>query len=254
MMMVASNIRIPSELRTSPPRMVRLRGGRGARVFGVRIFMLPHLLIGLAAAVILIGEPIWLFATPAILGKVTSMQTSAGRRGMQHEVHYTYLWNGRTVTDQSRVSTAAYQQLQREKTIPLHAIDIGGHRFSEVDVSAGQYAASRWFLWIWAFLWDGMMLLVLRQPRVARRLVSEGAAVTGKIVDKSTYRGKSARYTLRYEYAPPTGGTMGALTRNMTVTRGDFESVAVGQEITVLYDPNRPSNATIYEYGDYMAG
>lgn len=254
MMIGKADPRIPKELQAAPPRMVRLRSGRGGRLFGVRIFMLPHVLIGLIAAVILIGEPIWLFATPAISGRITFIQTSQGRHGTQHQVNYTYVTDGHIINDRSRVSDAAYQSLKGGSPIKLHVINIGGHQFSEVDVSGQQYADSRWFLWIWAIFWNGMMLLMLRQPIVARRLVRDGQPLRGKIVDKMTYRGKSNRFSVKYEYTPQAGGSVGPTTRSMTVMRQDFQSAEAGQEITVIYDPLRPSQAVIYEYGDYMAG
>src|ERR1700685_4160916 len=222
--------RIPRELQTSPPRIVRLRSGRGGRLFGVRIFMLPHVLIGLIAAVILIGEPIWLFGTPAISGRITFMENSQGRHGTQHQVNYTYVTDGHIINDRSRVSDAAYQNLKRGAPIKLHVINIAGHQLSEVDVSGQQYAASRWFLWIWAIFWNGMMLLMLRQPIVAKRLVRDGQPVRGKIVDKTTYRGRSTRFTLKYEFTPQTGGSVGPMIRSMTVTRGDFQSAEVGRD------------------------
>jgi hypothetical protein len=255
MMMVSKlDPRIPRELQAPPPRLVRFRGGRGPRVFGVRIFLLPHLLIGVAVLVLVIGEPLWLFGTPAITATVTSMRMSNARGRTRHQINYIYQWHGQAVSDQSTVSEATYQQLLKDRGIRVHVLSFWGHQFSEIDVTPGQFAAARWFLWPWAFLWNGMMWLVLRQPIVAKRLVSQGQPVVGKILDKETYRGKSTTFNLKYQFTPQSMMAANPIVRRMNVTRTAYDSAEIGKEITVMYDPNRPSRAVIYEYGDYVAG
>jgi hypothetical protein len=242
---------IPAELRSRPPRQTQLREGRGPRVMGIRVFMLPHLLIGFVALVIVIGEPIWLWTYPPVLARVTTMQRTVNAKGQDRDrITYDYPWRGQRISDSARVSADAYQKLQSSQTVKVHALGIGGHIFSELDVTPGQYTASRWFLWPWALAWNGMLFFMLRQPLQARRLVRDGEPVVGKIVNKKAYGGKSARYRVSYEYSPPAGG---ARQGGMTVARADFDSASTGKEVTVLYDPNCPGSAAVYEYGDYRA-
>jgi hypothetical protein len=252
MMMVPKlDPRIPKELQTSPPRQVRLRGGRGPRIMGMRVFLLPHLLIGIAVMVVVIGEPLWLWGYPAAVGRITSMKQSLNPKGKaQDEVGYIYRWNGRAISDSASVSAGAYHRLQSSPYIKVHALNFGGYQFSELDMTPGEFAASRWFLWPWAIVWNGMLLLMLRQPILAKRLVRYGEPVVGKIVDKKSYRGRSTRYSVRYEYTPRAGEP---LQRTMTVSRADFEAASIGKEMVVLYETNHPANAVIYGYGDYSA-
>jgi hypothetical protein len=232
---------------------VRFRGGRGPRVFGVRVFMLPHLLIGVGALVLVIGEPLWLFGTPPITATVTSLRMSSERGRTRHQINYIYHWQGQTISDRSTVSEATYQRLLKDRAIHVHAVSFWGHQFSELDVTPGQFAASRWFLWPWVLVWDGMLWLVLRQPILAKRLVSQGQPVVGKILDKKTYRGKTASFVVKYQYTPQSGGAANPVERTMSVSRAAYDLAEIGKEITVVCDPNRPLRATIYEYGDYVA-
>jgi len=242
---------IPVELRSAPPRQVRLRGGRGPRIMGLRVFVVPHLLIGIAVLVVVIGEPLWLWGYPPILGRITSMKQSISPKGRtRDEVDYIYRWNGRAINDSATVSPAAYQRLQSSQYVKVHALNVGGYQFSELEMTPKEFAAARWFLWPWAIVWNGMLLLMLRQPILAKRLVRNGEAVVGKILDKKSYRGRSTRFAVSYEYAPRTGQP---LRRTMTVSGADYESAAIGKEIVVLYDPNHPANSVVYQYADYLA-
>ncbi len=88
-------------------------------------------------------------------------------------------------------------------------------------------------------------------PLRVRRLYRGGATTSGVIAQKSTKSCKgNVWHYLEFVYEVP--GT-GAKTRVKTLVwaETDWHRAFEGEEVTVLYNPRRPTSAVTYEYGGY---
>ena len=62
---------------------------------------------------------------------------------------------------------------------------------------------------------------------------------------------KRPTYLVRYRYAPD--ATAPPLEREMKVRAEDYDTLARGAPLTVLFDPARPRRSVAYQLGDYQA-
>lgn len=96
--------------------------------------------------------------------------------------------------------------------------------------------------WQWGdFAAAGIMGLILLAVelnyRGHRRLLETGVPVRGEVTDRSMVRGKSTTYYLYYEFPGP----LQTQTNKITVSRFVFDSNPPGEDLTVLYDPAKPT-------------
>jgi hypothetical protein len=245
--------RITRELQAPPPRQVKPRPGRWGRTYGVGLFVLLFLLVGVGVLAFLICDPVWLACSAPIPARITSL--SIGHfRGVHYVVEYAYVWDGRTIGDYQNISAATYQQLHVGETIKVHTLTVWGYHFSETDISWRNYVADHDSLWPVAILFIGISAFIFRTLFVPRRLVRDGHAVVGKIVDKQITSGKrSDIHEISYEYIPQTIGSADTSTGHMKISSEDYDKAMTGQEVSVLYDPVRPNRSVVYEFADFAA-
>jgi hypothetical protein len=88
-----------------------------------------------------------------------------------------------------------------------------------------------------------------------RKLARLGTPTTGRVVGKEIKRigkGRGASYRLTYKYR--VASASGELDRDgmMEVTLKEYNSISSQQDVTVLYDPDRPENSMIYCFSEYQ--
>src|SRR5687768_3783904 len=109
---VAEPYKIPRELDRRPPRRVRRRAGTlGCGVVFARLFITPHVLIGiglllwvpLSAAVVTVGE--------SYQGQFVELRTSKGKKGKdRYHLHFSYDAGGRKHFTNRDLSREQYDQ------------------------------------------------------------------------------------------------------------------------------------------------
>jgi len=96
-------------------------------------------------------------------------------------------------------------------------------------------------------------------PWRLRRLLRDGAATSGVIVDKSQVRGRPPTYQISYEYRAPAEPQAGqewsmpiAVRGSMPVPLEDFLTAQVGEPVAVIYRPERPGASVVPRFTDYQ--
>src|SRR5205823_12903953 len=91
-----------------------------------------------------------------------------------------------------------------------------------------------------------------------RRLIRQGAAASATIIEKKEIAGRPSRHTIHYEYRVPSEAVDGQvlstpvlLTASMKVRPQDYQQAQIGDQVVVLYHPERPRRSVIYRYSDY---
>src|SRR5260370_1218556 len=86
----------------------------------------------------------------------------------------------------------------------------------------------------------------------------EGTATSAKIMHKKEVLGRSPAYTVAYEYQAPSEAVAGlassapvTVKASMRVSPEDFQEAVIGDEVVVLYRPERPRRSVICRYADY---
>jgi hypothetical protein len=249
---------LPDELRSPPPRPVSRRSGTGTVIF-LRLFILPHTLIGFGVLFLVVFEPVFLILTPGIPATVIALTPHTSRKGgTTYRVTYRYSPADAPavgLTGEEQISWAEFHGLHSGSQIHVHTAAVGSHRYTRLSRSFSDYIRHRYPMWFWALFWNAIMSVFLYVAWVApirsRNLVRFGEPVGGQITGKNTIRGKSTTYRLNYEFIPlgdhqPRKGSIAVNTQRL------FDQATEGQNVTVLYDPNRPGRNVAYEFGDYV--
>lgn len=91
----------------------------------------------------------------------------------------------------------------------------------------------------------------LSEHRRLKHLVQQGMPVIGKVISKEIL---TDRCKIRYEYMTPKAGESSTATQKLSaIWLGVNSSLEPGDEVTILYEPSRPSNSTIYSHCGYRA-
>jgi hypothetical protein len=96
-------------------------------------------------------------------------------------------------------------------------------------------------------------------PWRLRRLLRDGAATSGVIVDKAQVRGRPPTYQVTYEYRAPAEPEAGqewstpvAICQSMPVPLEDFLTAQIGEPVAVIYRPERPGASVVPRFTDYQ--
>lgn len=244
----------------SPPRRVRglLAGGEGG--WFVRIFTLPHVLIGIGAT------GFWIFLVLAILfgtdvpGVVTGTKTSYSRKGgTSYLAQYEYEVDGSKMKGSDGVPFADYQQFNREKdskpSVQIQYFALGPWHHARLRI-AGGFWREIGFMTLWVAFWDSIVgfffYMIWIKPILVRQLYKHGMEAAGVITSKRvrTHSRGSNSYYISYRFDDPRSGN--PINSEIQVYNHKKWNVAsVGESVTVLYAPGKPKQSTLYEYGGY---
>jgi Protein of unknown function (DUF3592) len=257
---------IPQVLRAHY-RRVRTPFGQGCGLWGLRLFILPHTLIGAACLFVAMpGSVIWAaFGTDHVarVQRVWTTRTSKG--GTSYHADYIYdLPGGQRRTKDAGISAASYERLNRaaaggraasagDGTIRVRSIGAPPIFYDHVVESGG---GGPWgvvgSIWLFGLFWNGVLSVFVHLayigPWRVRRLYRSGTPVEGRVISKRVSRGKSTAYYVRYAYQTADGDNFD---REMTTSREHYEVASHGASVTVLYDPRKPRRSVVYEYGPH---
>jgi hypothetical protein len=249
------------ELAQPPPRRICGRGGRGDGC--LRVFILPHTIVGMGLLVgavtrTLIWLAVLLFGTE-IQGQVVRKTESRGSKGHWfYSVEYTFRLDGVDYTDRVSLGEADYAAVKEGQVVDVRAVKWMPERGHWPQLRGYWPLWEVGILWFAALFWNGILSVFLWQaygrPWFQRRLVCHGLVTTGVVRDVRFGRNRGTPcWKIRYEYAcAPDDEESGRLyTGSVKATGPEAAAVRAGDILTVLYDPQRPSWSVPYWLAAY---
>jgi hypothetical protein len=111
-----------------------------------------------------------------------------------------------------------------------------------------------------AVFWNGIMSIFVYmlyvRPWRQRWMVRRGLPTAGLVRQVQQWSNKGTKMVrIRYDYAVPAGGHTrgGVFSGKMTASGSQVNAVAIGEIVTVLYNPGRPHRSLVYALADYKA-
>lgn len=257
---------IEPELHQSLPRRVHRRGQGNRGLLIVRFLIFAVLLM----TAFLTGDVVH-GALVRLRGIPTNCQItdrSIDRDSDGNSLFYlTYLLKieGQEITQRERVEKASYEAIHIGQQAQANISPWFPERNSFLLLPGRTGEGDVW----WASL-IFLTLLVMSAltywfcwllPARARLLARYGIAVTGRITDKRIVASEEVRACmLHYEFWPePVTSPFGAaeekkaVQAKQNVPEEEWNKIQAGDTRTVLYDPKKPENSTLYRYGEYEA-
>jgi uncharacterized protein DUF3592 len=254
------------ELDQPTPRRVAAREGcaYGCGLWAVRLFCLPHTLVGPfllyqagRAAVLYFGV---LLAGTEVDGTVAHKTAREGKKGPYYTVDYVFAVDGAEYPGQTQTDAETYAGLREGQPIRVRvweAAPAGGHSWdgSEAGSLGGLagicFGAVGWNAFLGVFIW----FLYVR-PWRRRQLVRYGVPAAGRVhaVKVSQEKGGPA-YRVYYTFtAGPSELFGGRRSGSVRVSPPkDASDVKAGDVLTVLYDPKRPRRSLLYRFAHHKA-
>ncbi|HEV8379790.1 MAG TPA: DUF3592 domain-containing protein [Tepidisphaeraceae bacterium] len=249
---------MPRELQRPVPRPIRRRSGalaaRCGLVFG-RLFILPHILVGIAMAFMVPMTSVKMFFGDAGEGRIVKKWTTSGEETNYH-IKYEYDADGVHHTAECTCSRSAYDAMgdpaRTQPSIEIRSVNLLGQHFHE-SLLPGEWRLGKiGFYLLFALFWNGVLSVFVYvlwiAPWRTRQLYRRGRPVPGRIYSKRISSGEDTTYYLDFEFIQP---RFGMIRLHQSVSSQRFNSANEGQLVTVLCYPQKKSPAVIYEYGDF---
>lgn len=267
---------IEPELQRPAPRALQRRG-KSVRALGcIRLFILPHTIVGIGLLLFAIAITLVSFFGSSAPAQVTADDVRHGKNNT-YRLFYAegaagqWHQNHRDVSRADFDATPIGSPVQVRRLPPLPT--------AQLVMPSGNRYPNPLFLWAMALFWDAIVSVFWYaawiEPLQKKALVARGLATEGRITGKKTTRGRNAtNYILSYLYAPreysqgaleplsfPTSNafanTPGAsratpLQGSMNVTKDDYDAASESDLVTVLYNARKPKRSLIYRYADYQ--
>jgi hypothetical protein len=264
---MTSQIAIDSELATTPPRVVHHRDGWGAgcALWGIRLFILPHMLVGLWLLGTALSTTVHYVRVLAVgvecEGHVVKKTAEKGSKGhIYYWVDYAYPVDGVEHVGRVRVDEDVYNGLNAGDPVPVRTLESDPEKSPWPRIGTQSAPMDVLAAWGIALFWNGVMsggiwFLYVR-PWRARRLIRYGEPTVGMIRSWAPQPTKGGTaYKLTYDYtAPDASGLLMPRTAKMTTQRKEAACYLPGWPVTVVYDPEKPWRSVVYALGDYRAG
>lgn len=255
------------ELLETAPRRVKFRDGykAGCGMWGIRIIMLPHTIIGVGFLVLAVGTTLQFFAV-ALLGtncegKIVKKDDSRSvKKSPRYYLLYEFTLDERIHTGEVQVDVEQFRAVNEGDPISVRAWDVLPDRGQWPRVSGHWQILSIGETWIPALFWNGVLSFFIWhmyvRPWRQRCLVRSGVPTAGIVrrVTEQQHKG-SKSYRIEYEYAAiPLDDTVSRTFKGRTTsTVKGAELAKEGDLITILYFPNKPHRSVAYRYADYRA-
>jgi hypothetical protein len=243
---------------------VRHRGSAIA-TWGRRLFIIPHILIGLGVLLAAVWETILylgvLLIGTEVEGRILQTSKVQTKNGFSCGVEYAYSVGGRQFIHKKSVTDATHVAVNAGDAVTIRTLlwTSAGHWPRLPDHQPLTEAASMWKV---ALFWNGVLSIFLWKfywmPLRQRRLVRWGALARGVVQDvklKSWIRinPDTAYIEITYVYAVDGDSPQQAqlLTGHVNLTDSVGNDIRTGDELTVIYDPRRPKRSLVYKLAVY---
>ncbi len=241
-------------LLSPPPRPIRRRRPSQAGTWLVRLFILPHTLVGIGLTFFLLLVFALILFGSNTQGHVLEKSTSKVKNGYAYHIHYQYEVDHLIHTKKETVSLPEYNALNEGSEIQVKYLNFGFHVFGTMIRPQPHPWQQVGMVVFFTVFWNGIVMVfawaIYIDPWIRKRLVQLGVTAEGKILSKDVVRRKTAVYQVQYEFRPAFGpmriGTM-------QVQQADWEQAEAGQQVTILHFANHPRWSLIYRFADFEA-
>ena len=254
---IETSYSIPPALQRRP-RKVKRRRGTGCAVIFPRLFILPHIIIGIGLLTLVPVTLASVFFGQLHQGRVINKSTSSGKKGTYYQIRYEYEAGGRKRADERPCSRAQYDQMgdvsaaQASQPIEVRTLNLLGHEYKETFLPGeSHWAPIRWIAWP-ALLWNAFLSVFLWilyvDPWRKKRLVRYGQPVVGRVFRKHVQHSRSETYYLDCAFDHP---GIGPRQVEISVQPHLYNLALEGEAVTMLCYPGHKRPVTVYEYGDF---
>lgn len=236
------------------PRTIQPRVGYKSGAGCAKLFILPHMLIGVGVIMVFILKiAMGLVGTKTDATVLEKTWHRGSKGGTTYRVRFAFTAGGERHEGKSQVSQEAWEKLPERGFIPIVYLPIYQEILSDYkDPKSFFPSGTGLMLWIGLF-WNGIMgvfvYFIYVVPRRRKRLVIDGAEADGVITGKEMHRGSKGgiTYQVRYRYAV-LGETLHG---KQDVPKGTFEAALEGLQVSVAYDQQMPSRSVAVDLSEW---
>jgi len=254
-----SQFQMPRELQQPLPRRIRGRLGAGAGCVIVfcRLFILPHMIIGIGLLCMIPLTFAKVFFGDVHQGRIVRMWTSQGEDSTNYHLGYEYDADGVDRKGDRTCSRSKYNAFgdihKAQPPIHVYTLNLLGWHTQEALLPGESGLWRVGFYILMALFWNGVVsvfaYMLWIAPWRVKQLYRRGLAVPGRIISKRTSTSDdSTTWYLDYEFIQP---KLGRVQEKQSVSSQQFAGAKEGQLVTVLCHPRKKSPAVIYEYGNF---
>jgi len=252
--------RFTTSAKSLPPPPRRVHGRLGGGLWFTRLFIMPHMLVGIGAIGYLVFLLLWhVFGTDFPATVIDTKVSHSSKHGDSYILNYRFEAGGETKFDSGTVGWSVYQTYQKKTPgqtnppVTVHYLGLGPLHHAALRESSSPWSEMG-FVTLWAIFWNGVLSIFVYQiwvkPIRARLLYKNGDSTAGKLLKKRVQTGKSSAYYVSYRFNEPVSGQQ--YESEILVWSHDSWLQAVeGQPVTVLFARNNPKRSTVYEFGGY---
>jgi len=241
--------------------MVRRRKDHGGLFGCVHLFILPHTLIGIFLFLFPIHSLLVVLFGITVPGHITGKRIghSSKTNKPYYHANYEYKVGGESYSGSMDPSQSEYASLEIESPVNVRVLPLTPGINSRIVTAAGIKASDIPGVFLMMLFWNGILSIfwwgLLIKPLRDRKLVIEGTACLGVILDKKMTGGKTTTYSIAYRFEPGAGSMIRTetITGKMAIRSKDWDAVRQGDPVTVLYDPTKPKRNIAYDFADYKA-
>lgn len=162
-----SGFSIEPELNSPTPRRVGYRDGAktGCGLWFIRLFLLPHTIIGIGFLSVAIGST-GLYVAVGLFGetydgKVVKKETRKHKTGKTNYAHYVFTADGREHTGEVSISEAGFAEIRESDAITVRALEAWPERGNWPRVPGHSPLRDIGAMWLAALFWNGIMSVFL---------------------------------------------------------------------------------------------
>lgn len=245
-----------------PPRKVRKARGAGMRGMGcARVFILPHLLVGIGFLCYMLLTLGWALLGWDVQGSVMRKWEDSDSDSTSYHVEYTFVVGDRVIRDTAQVGAEFYSKLPERFDIDRPEVRMPVRVFGAMGRYYTNLLSPKWgpwstvgFAWMFGLFWNSIVgvfvIFLYVYPVLIRWLIAHGAAVEGRILGKSVdSSGDSTTYRIEYVFSPDGKETVKG--KYQIFTKEEYDAVKESSPVTVIYWPGKPKRNVPLEHSGY---
>lgn len=233
------------------PRKVRYRHKAGCfSLWGGRLFILPHTLVGIGLIVVLIMKMSLGLLGSETDGRIENIETKASKNGNErYKLSYRFFHAGEYYQDHSDVDGPLPEEWTKNSRVPIKYLAILPSHASDIIEPNKRFPNNTLFIVGMALFWNGILSVFVYSiyifPYRQKQLLRHGHEVAGKLTAMITTQ--TTRPTERYRavYSYRVAGV--DYQNTVPLDRQQAHTLHEGIIVRVIYDPNKPQRAIAVE-------
>lgn len=230
------------------PRKVRYRNKSGCLgIWGIRLFILPHTLVGLGVALMFLFKiTLGLFGS-RVDGRFENESSKlSSKRKTITLLTYSFFANQERHFVEVEVSDSRNRMLKEKARLPIVYLAILPRQTSQLMETDQMFPPDTWVSGGIALFWNSILSVFIYAiyilPYRKKRLLMYGVETSGQVTACSSHRGPKGgiRYAVAFSYM--VNGLKHENTEN--VTKAEFENIHEGMSLRIMYDPIKPQRST----------